>query len=332
MKKLFAILLAAMMVLSMTTIAFANGEEYDAGVETNEITITKTLKANGPDGTTVKYPADVLQFTAANGTVTDARAGVTAPALPPIDNVTVTEGATSVAIKVKLPKFDNVGVYTYEITETDTNVAGVIYRTETIKLVLTVVEQNGKKVIAAVHCETPFDANNANKTKSDTFENVFNAGSLKVSKQVTGNYGEREKDFHFTVKFSAPSGDTVNSTIKYGGDETTEPETIAPGWTGDKEVEITLQHNQSIQFDNIPAGVTYTVVEAEANKDGYTTTPTNDSGTIAAKTVTEASFVNYRTTTPDTGIVLDSLPYILIGAVAMAAAVVMIAKKRRVED
>ncbi len=327
MKKFIAILLATLLTLGMMSAAFAaNGQTYDASLETNEITITKTLTAKGPSGTTVKFPADTLKFTASAGTVTNATTGVTAPTLPAIADVAVTEGATSAAITVKLPKFDNVGVYTYEITETDTGVAGVTYRTDKIVLVLTVVEQEGKRVIAAVHCETPVDTNNANGNKSDTFENVYNAGSLKLTKTVTGNFGETDKEWNFTVKFTAPTGDTVNSTISYGD------QTIAAGWTGSKEVSVKLKHNESIQFDNIPAGVTYEITEAEANKDNYTTTPTNASGTIAAETLTNASFVNNRTTTPDTGIILDSMPYILLGAAVVAAVVVMIARKRRVED
>lgn len=323
MKKFLAILLVALLTLGMTSAAFAeNGATYDASLETNTITITKTLTANGPTGTTVKFPADTLKFTVGAGTVTNATTGVTAPTLPAIEDVSVTEGDTSATITVKLPKFENVGVYTYKITETDTNVAGVTYRTEDITLVLTVIEQEGKKVIAAVHCEAE------GEDKSDTFENVFNAGSLLVSKTVAGNFGEKDKVFNFTVTFTAPTGDTVNSTITYGEN------TIAPSdWeNGVATAEVQLKHNETIQFDNIPAGVTYSVVEAEADQDDYVTTMEGDEGEIAAKEISEAAFTNTRNTTPDTGIVLDSLPYIVIGVAVVAAAFVMIARKRRVED
>ena len=321
MKKIFALVLALVLVFSLSVVAFAaNGATYDASLTTNSITITKNLTANGPTGTTVQYPGDVLKFTAGAGVVTEATDGTTAPALPAIEDVTVTEGDTSATITVKLPTFDTVGIYTYEITETDTNVAGVTYRTDAIKLVLTVIEQEGKKVIAAVHCEA------AGETKTDEFENIYNAGSLKVAKTVTGNIGDTSKDWNFTVTFTAPQGDTVNSTISYGDNKTIAPSDWA---NGTATAEFVLKHNESIQFDNIPAGVTYAIEEAEANDDGYTTTPTNDSGTIAAETITNASFENKKETTPDTGITLDSLPYVLIALVALGAAVAMILNKRR---
>ncbi len=322
MKKLLSIALVLVLVLSLGATAFAaNGATYDATLTSNTITITKTLTANGPEGTQFKYPGDTLQFTASAGVVTEATEGTTAPALPAIENVTVAEGATSATITVKLPAFTTVGVYTYEITETDTNVAGVTYRTDAIKLVLTVIEQDGKKVVAAVHCEAQ------GETKTDTFENIFDAGSLKVSKTVTGNLGDKQKDWNFKVTFTAPTGDTVNSSITCTDSE----KNIAAGWTGSKEVEFVLKHNESIQFDNIPAGVTYTVAETEANADGYTTTKTGDSGTIAKKTISEAAFTNNKDVTVDTGIVLDSLPYILLVAVVLSAAAVMFVNKRRSE-
>ena len=256
MKKLIAILLVALLTLGMTSAIFAAGEPVymDATATNNTVTITKKLTANGPEDVTVAYPGDTLAFTAGAGTVTESTLeGTTAPALPAIPSVTVNEGATSATITVTLPAFSAVGIYTYEITETDTNVAGVTYRTDAIKLVLTVVENDGKKVVAAVHCEA------TGETKTDEFENVYNAGSLKVSKTVAGNFGEKDKEWTFTVKFTAPSGDTVNSTIAYGDNKT-----IAAGWDGSKEVEVVLKDGESIQFDNVPAGVTYTVTEKEA--------------------------------------------------------------------
>ena len=329
MKKLVSVLLVLVLVLSLGISALAVETQYDASKDDNVVTITKTLTANGPEGTTVQYPGDTLTFTASAGTVTNATAGTTAPALPAIPSVTVAEGDATATINVTLPVFTTVGVYTYTITENDTNVAGVTYHTDAITLVLTVIDQDGKKVVAAVHCEAAgqdgFDSTTYGQgTKTDVFENIYNAGSLNVSKTVAGNFGDKEKEFNFTVTFTAPSGDTVNSTITYGTN------TIAPSaWSeGTASASITLKHGESVQFDNVPAGVTYKVVEAEADQDGYTTTKTGDTGTIAAKTVSEAAFTNTKETTPDTGIALDVLPYALIILAVLSAAAMMIVRKR----
>ena len=64
--------------------------------------------------------------------------------------------------------------------------------------------------------------------------------------------------------------------------------------------------------------------------EGYTTTKEGDSGSITAATQT-AAFTNERTTTVDTGITTDSLPYVLLlGIVALAGAVLFI--KRRANN
>lgn len=330
MKKILSIALVLVLVLSLGATAFAaNGQEYDASLETNTITITKTLKATG---TGARYPGDTLTFTAGAGTVTECTEGTEAPALPAIDPVPVVEGATSAAITVKLPKFDTVGVYTYTITENDTNVAGVTYRTAAITLVLTVIEKaDGQKVIAAVHCETPVDpktTEGTGSTKTDTFENTYKANALTIEKSVTGNLGDKQKEWNFTVTFTAPSGDTVKGTIGCS-DET---KAIAPGeegWTT-KTATFTLKDSESITFNNIPYGTKYTIAEAEANKDGYTTSGLVDTAKELKEDTTE-TIVNNKDMTPDTGISLDSLPYILIVAVVLAASVVMIVNKRRSE-
>ncbi|MDO4649150.1 MAG: hypothetical protein Q4B26_10920, partial [Eubacteriales bacterium] len=81
-------------------------------------------------------------------------------------------------------------------------------------------------------------------------------------------------------------------------------------------------------FANVPAGVTYTVVEDDYSKDGYTTSKTGDTGTMDDKEAT-AAFTNDKVGDVDTGINLDSLPYILILVVIAGAAVAFFVSKRR---
>ena len=107
------------------------------------------------------------------------------------------------------------------------------------------------------------------------FTNTKNAavetGSLEVKKVLSGNLTDPDKNFTFTVTFS--DGKT------YDG--------VASG------SQFTLKGGQSKTINGIPHGVTYTVTEAEANKDGYTTTSTSASGTISAE-LSEAVFVNTK--------------------------------------
>ena len=88
-----------------------------------------------------------------------------------------------------------------------------------------------------------------------------------------------------------------------------------------------LTHNQSVEFDNLPAGVTYTVSEtADTN---YTTTQTGDSGTIASAFLSDAQFTNYRNIEIDTGVSLETTAYMLIMALAMAGFAMMVIRRRK---
>ena len=57
-----------------------------------------------------------------------------------------------------------------------------------------------------------------------------------------------------------------------------------------------MKHNGSITAEGLPAGITYTVTEAEANVDGYTTSSTGATGTIPAGGTATAAFTNYKPT------------------------------------
>ena len=55
-----------------------------------------------------------------------------------------------------------------------------------------------------------------------------------------------------------------------------------------------LKHGESKTATNLPAGITYTVSEAEADKDGYTTTCANASGSIVEDATVTAAFTNTK--------------------------------------
>jgi hypothetical protein len=74
------------------------------------------------------------------------------------------------------------------------------------------------------------------------------------------------------------------------------------------------------------------VDEDDYSADGYTTTgEVTEATAMASNGDVTAPIVNDKTATVDTGISLDSLPYILIVAVVLSAAVVMFINKRRSE-
>lgn len=326
MKKILAMLLAVMMLLSVASVAMA--EEY-ADQET--VTIKKVYKLTN-SGT--KSPAENFTLKQISSSVTDGEA-TEAPALGTITGANFAEGAATVDgttgnITVALPEYTHVGVYEYILQEIAGDTAGVTYYGDNIKLKVTVInDTEGNLRIAAVHAESANNALEAGKTKKDNFPNTYSAGKLKVTKTVAGNLGDKDKKFDFSVKFTKPAGKDVNSTITatVAGQNVT----FTPAWNDAGEYTFTFQlaHDETATFENLPYDVQYTVTEATAT--GYETTKTGDTGTINQAEQT-AAFTNTKGGTIDMGVMLDSMPYVLVLAVVGAAVIALIAKKRRVED
>lgn len=324
MKKFVAILLTLMLVLG---IGAAVADEAPA-TPTTDLTDHETVKIKKVYKLEGAGTSPVETFTlkqVGDGTVTNGEA-TSAPALGIITGATFAEGAANAngatgEITVALPEYTSVGVYEYTLQEVAGTTAGVTYYGETIKLVVTVV--NGKNNdllrIAGVHTES-------SGVKSDTFENTYRAGTLNVTKTVAGNLGDQSKKFDFTVNFTKPDGEDVNSTITatVAGVGATDFN-IAWDDKGTYTYTFQLAHGQKASFANLPYGVTYTVTETAVT--GYETTKTGDSGTINAAEHT-AAFTNTKTGSIDTGVTTENLPYVLlIGFVVLAGAALLIKRK-----
>ena len=83
--------------------------------------------------------------------------------------------------------------------------AGVTYYDDAILLRVTVIEQDGKLRIAAVHTEEPESTGEA---KKDDFDDLYSAGKLEVHKDVEGIMGNKDKYFEFTVQLTGEEGKT----------------------------------------------------------------------------------------------------------------------------
>ena len=169
--------------------------------------------------------------------------------------------------------------------------------------------------IAGVHTES-------SGVKSDTFENTYRAGTLNVSKTVTGNLGDKNKYFEFKVTLTGVEGKTYGDSYAVsGGSKDDNPKSIVIG----QETTFMLKHGDTLSIANLPYNVTYTVTET-ADAD-YETTKNGDRGTIGAATQT-AAFTNNKNGSIDTGVTTENLPYVLlIGFVVLAGAALLIKRK-----
>ena len=257
-------------------------------------------------------PAETFSFDIEADNVTDASDDITPEnmPMPTIGTVSYLRGEAGSTtktkeIKIDLPEYDSVGVYTYIIHEAVGNSAGVTYYGNAILLRVTVIEQDGKLRIAAVHTEDP---ESTGEGKKDDFDNLYSAGELEVHKDVEGIMGNKEKYFKFTVQLTGEEGKTYQDSYAItGGSYDANPDSIEikPGET--TEATFYLKDDDTIHIENLPYGVEYKVSETPVAD--YVTTETGTEGEVDAA-VEQANFTNTKGGTVDAGVVLDSAPYL----------------------
>ena len=172
---------------------------------------------------------------------------------------------------------------------------------------------------------------------------VRNTQQLTVFKTVTGLLGDTGKTFTFQLKDAKG-----NAVIIDTADDTAISMTGTAAWTG-TDGKFTLKHGDTITFKKLPVG-TYDVYELndEGELQHYQTTWTgadteqttpiegNDERkatvTIGADGAETLAFTNHCKLLPDTGVLLDTLPYIVILAVVAGGVALLMLRKRRKED
>ena len=306
-EKLLAGVLSISLAMGVSVMpAFAaSGETY---ADMDSVVIKKNYELAN-EGTF--SPAETFSFDIEAENVTDASEGIEAANyLPSVGDVTYAQGEAGSAnktrqIEIQLPEYDSVGVYTYIIHEVAGNSAGVTYYGDAILLRVTVIEQDGKLRIAAVHTEDP---ESTGEGKRDDFDNLYSAGKLEVHKDVEGIMGNKDKYFEFTVQLTGEEGKTYQDSYAItGGSYDANPDSIEirPGET--TEATFYLKDDDTIHIENLPYGVEYKVSETPVAD--YVTTETGTEGEVDAA-VEQANFTNTKGGTVDAGVVLDSAPYL----------------------
>lgn len=172
--------------------------------------------------------------------------------------------------------------------------------------------------------------------------------NITITKEVKGLLGDTKHDFNFSV--SIKQGNAVyNGVTAMKGNETVELDNI------------TLKHNETVTLKNVPIGATIEVTETapgahykvsfngqnvEKNSSGdatftyvvanntTTTTAVNADDEAVATTgdTRQITVTNTCNLIPDTGVLLDTLPYIVILAVVAGGVALLMLRKHRKED
>lgn len=307
-EKLLAGVLSISLAMGVSVMpAFAaSGETY---ADMDSVVIKKNYELAN-EGTF--SPAETFSFDIEADNVTDASDDITPENMPMATIGTVSyrrgeAGSTTKTkeIKIDLPEYDSVGVYTYIIHEVAGHSAGVTYYGDAILLRVTVIEQDGKLRIAAVHTEDP---ESTGEGKKDDFDNLYSAGELEVHKDVEGIMGNKDKYFEFTVQLTGEEGKTYQDSYAItGGSYDANPASIKirPGEA--TEATFYLKDGDTIHIENLPYGVEYKVSETPVAD--YVTTETGIEGEVD-EAVEQANFTNTKGGTVDAGVALESAPYL----------------------
>lgn len=274
------------------------------------------------------------------------------------DNEVTLESGEAFAKKAVTVDFSGVdftapGIYRYTITENDpTSQSGVAIEGNNTRTLDVYVEytDDDATTLGVTHYVLQDGTDNPNTAaKSKGFTNTYTTYNLTLTKDVTGNQGNRDKYFRFEVTIAnAVPGTKYTVTVPTGltaddledgdqRDEVNKTELVATD--GTVTVVYYLKDSQSITIQGLTPATTYAISEASYAADGYTTKyqiDSNDEQTnnsFTAQTMGNSShtviFTNTKNGSVPTGILLETAPYLILGAVVVVGLVVLFATRRR---
>lgn len=188
------------------------------------------------------------------------------------------------------------------------------------------------------NCTSKADFVNGTISADTTFyaKYVPASANLTVTKTVTGKLGDTNKAFTFTIT----KADGTSANITDANVEISEADSAKVEWL--RNGKFTLKDGASIIFKNLPSGE-YKVIEEDYSGEKYDTSwqigtdgvvyEKNSTATVTIGTTEQTvHFTNHRTLEPDLGVLLDTLPYIVILAVVAGGVALLMLRKRRKED
>ena len=182
---------------------------------------------------------------------------------------------------------------------------------------------------------TPTPAQLEDGTVNFYAEYVPMYSQVTVSKTVTGALGDKAKEFSFTLNVTDSAGTAITGGIKAKKGSNEETPNIGNGY------QFTLKDGENIVFTNVPTYATVAVTENDytGTNGGYTTSYVVDNGqsTGGLKAKLEnidsnnhtIAFTNSKDVIPDTGITLNSMPYLLVLAGVLVGGMAWMRRRKR---
>lgn len=260
--------------------------------------------------------------------ITQVKEDGTLAALPGTSITVTDDQETTGKIVIGYSSQDN-GTYIYQIKEViGSDQESELLYDDTVYTV-TVAVTNGNGVIKGVTKDgVEYSTDSALK-----FVNRKNV-QVKVQKNVTGNLGDLNKDFQFTLTVKDENENVYTGSMPYAKSVADTQTMIQSGDT------FTLKDDEYVTIE-IPYGFTYTVTEDNYTGSGYVTSYSVNEGesqknrtyTSALTESTQILYINYKEGVPDMGVDLNSnthtLLWILSTVMILAVGVVTLSIRRR---
>ena len=343
-------LLAAAMVLAMTLTVFLSGATALAASDMNSNVIEFDKYLILKDDANV--PKVTFGFTISHGEAQDAtatspriEAGIGSPVISsavftPSDTpiTTAVQGITlgqneqyvkkTVSIDFSNVAFTAPGIYRYIVTESASSVNGITNDDNASRILDVYViydtsasSTTSLKIAGSVMYK---ETESSTLEKSRMFVNTYSTNNVTLKKEVTGNQGDRNKDFTFTVTIQGNPGN-VYSVLQ--GSNTVD---LTVNQNGTASGTFSLKHDGSIVIQGLATGDTFAIEENDYSNESYNTsyklngaTTATTGRSLSATTMGDGAqsvvFINNREGSVPTGILMEFEPYLILGAVVMAS-------------
>jgi pilin isopeptide linkage protein len=235
----------------------------------------------------------------------------------------------SVSITFDTSKFTKPGIYRYTIDELGTDSADEDYD-DTVYTMDVYYTNDGAISNVVAYSDASAKADAITFTNSIEGSGDHALDDLTVTKVVTGNMGEKTRNFNFTVTLKSGTG----SYLAQAGNTTVTLNAQNPSAT------LSLQDGQSLVVYGLDSDAKVSVVEEDLSGEGYTTTYYSDyqqltkeselqsTGGRGITADTTFTVENEKEVNITTGVVREYAPFILMVVLAGAVAVVFFRRKK----
>ena len=322
----------------------------DEGTNIPSITFEYTIRRGTPQDATATT-IEILECEVGAGSIgtavfSNADTANTIPGLPTdADSTHPTAGKKyaqkSVSINFPDSAFTKPGVYRFVINETNNALPGVTYDSIPTRYLDVFVVADSNNVLSVASCVLRDAATDIGTNgdyvenpdeKSSGYINTLTQYDFDFSKTISGNQGDKNKRFHFTLNITG-ANPGVYPVIT--SDVTDNPTSITVGVNGTATGEYSLTNGSTVQVIGLNAGAVCTVTE---DPDDYTATHSLDggaavsgasSGAVTLNSDHSVAFTNTRNGIIPTGIIMTIAPFAIGICVFGAVFIFIICRKKR---